>query len=104
MVVFDVGWDMQVLVVIFDCFCGFGIMIVNMGVVLVMFGMEDCVVFGGVEMMFYIVIFKGGMMDQGNMYLCDLYLQWYQGICVDVIVMFEGISCEDVDGFVYESQ
>ncbi len=106
MAVLDAGWSTKASAVTLDRFCGSGITSVNLAASMIMSGMEDCVVAGGVEMMSYTstVPTPGALMDVGNLHLRDQHPQWHQGICADVIATLEGISRENVDGLAHESQ
>ena len=106
MAVLDAGWSVEAPGVTLDQFCGSGITSVNLGASMVMCGMDDCVVSGGVEMMSYTatLTLPGGLMDTGNLHLRDLHPQWHQGICADVIATLEDISRENVDTLACESQ
>ena len=106
MAVLDAGWSTKASAVTLDRFCGSGITAVNLAASMIMSGMEDCVVAGGVEMMSYTstVPTPGALMDVGNLHLRDQHPQWHQGICADVIATLEGISRENVDGLAHESQ
>ena len=106
MAVLDAGWSIEAPGVTLDQFCGSGITSVNLGASMVMSGMDDCVVSGGVEMMSYTstLTLPGGLMDTGNLHLRDLHPQWHQGICADAIATLEGISRENVDALACESQ
>lgn len=61
-VVLVVDWDEQVVGVQINCFCVFGLEVVNLGVMKVCFGFEDLVLVGGVEFMLCVLMgFDGGV-------------------------------------------
>ena len=106
MATLDAGWPTSASGVSLDRFCGSGITSVNLGTAMVMSGMENLVVSGGVEMMSYTGSLESDSMvlDSGNLHLRDQFPQPHQGVCADMIATLEGFSREDVDKLAVESQ
>jgi acetyl-CoA C-acetyltransferase len=109
MAALDAGYDIKASGVTLDRFCGSGITSVNLAAAMVMSGMEDLVIGGGVEMMSYTASSadrSGGpmLMDSGNLRLRARHPQSHQGICADAIATLEGISRQAVDELALVSQ
>jgi acetyl-CoA C-acetyltransferase len=109
MAALDAGYDIKASGVTLDRFCGSGITSVNLAAAMVMSGMEDLVIGGGVEMMSYTASSadrSGGpmLMDSGNLRLRAKHPQSHQGICADAIATLEGISRQAVDELALVSQ
>ncbi len=100
----DAGWSTAASGVTLDRFCGSGITAVSLGSAMIMSGMENCVVAGGVEMMSFTSTLPPLMLDSGNMHLRDQHAQPHQGVCADVIATLEGIGRQQLDELALESQ
>ena len=106
MATLDAGWARTASGVSLDRFCGSGITSVNLGAAMIMSGMENLIVSGGVEMMSFTGSLESDSMvlDSGNMHLRNQYPQPHQGVSADMIATLEGFSRDDVDKLAVESQ
>ncbi|MEO7248218.1 MAG: acetyl-CoA C-acetyltransferase [Novosphingobium sp.] len=109
----DAGYDVKAGGVTMNRFCGSSITTTNFGAGMIMAGMHDLVVSGGMEMMSYVNMqgmkmreagLSGGGLGTGNPRLQAKHPQSNQGVCADAIAAMEGISREDLEAFGVESQ
>ena len=109
----DAGYDIKAGGVTLNRFCGSSITTTNFAAGMIMAGMHDLAVSGGMEMMSYVNMFgmkmreaglSGGGMGAGNPRLQAKHPQSNQGVCADAIAALEGISREDLEKLGVESQ
>ena len=109
----DAGYDVKAGGVTMNRFCGSSITTTNFGAAMIMSGMHDVVISGGMDMMSYVNWYgakmreagmAGGGMGSGNPRLQAKHPQSHQGICADAIAAMEGISREDLEKMGVESQ
>ncbi len=113
MAALDAGYDIKAGGVTLNRFCGSGLTATNFGAGMIMAGMHDLVVTGGMEMMSYAGYYGGKLreaglgsagMGAGNPRLQAKHPQSNQGVCADAIAAMEGISRADLEAFGVESQ
>ncbi|PLK27790.1 acetyl-CoA C-acetyltransferase [Novosphingobium sp. TH158] len=109
----DAGYDVKAGGVTLNRFCGSSLTATNFAAGMVMAGMHDLAVAGGMDMLSYVNMFgmkmreagvSGGGMGVGNPRLQAKHPQSNQGVCADAIAAMEGISREDLEKLGYESQ
>ena len=110
----DAGYDPKAGGVTLNRFCGSSITSTNFGAGMIMAGMHDLVISGGMEMMSYVNMYgmkmreaglgSGGGMGSGNPRLQAKHPQSNQGVCADAIAAMEGITREDLEALGVESQ
>ncbi len=109
----DAGYDIKAGGVTMNRFCGSSITTTNFAAAMIMSGMHDVAISGGMEMMSYVNFFgakmreaglSGGGMGAGNPRLQAKHPQSNQGICADAIAAIEGIAREDLEKLGVESQ
>jgi len=109
----DAGYDVRAGGVTLNRFCGSSITATNFGAGMIMAGMHDVVVAGGMDMMSYANFYgmkmreaglSGGGMGTGNPRLQAKHPQSNQGVCADAIAAMEGITRADLEAFGVESQ
>ena len=109
----DAGYDPKAGGVTLNRFCGSSITSTNFGAGMIMAGMHDLVITGGMEMMSYVSMYGakmreaglgGGGLGSGNPRLQARHPQSNQGVCADAIAAMEGISREDLEALGVESQ
>jgi acetyl-CoA C-acetyltransferase len=109
----DAGFDVKAGGVTLNRFCGSSITSTNFGAAMIMSGMHDLVITGGMEMMSYVNWYGqkqreaglgGGGMGTGNPRLHAKHPQSHQGVCADAIAAMEGITREELEAFGVESQ
>jgi acetyl-CoA C-acetyltransferase len=113
MAALDAGYDVRAGGVTLNRFCGSSITTTNFAAGMIMSGMHDLVVSGGMDMLSYANAYGMKMreagvgsagMGAGNPRLQAKHPQSNQGICADAIAAIEGISREELDAFGVESQ
>ncbi|MDE2596810.1 MAG: acetyl-CoA C-acetyltransferase [Sphingomonadales bacterium] len=109
----DAGYDVKAGGVTLNRFCGSSITATNFAAGMVMAGMHDLAISGGMEMMSYVNFYGmkmreaglgGGGMGTGNPRLQAKHPQSNQGVCADAIAAMEGITREDLEKMGVESQ
>lgn len=109
----DAGYDIKAGGVTMNRFCGSSITTANFAAAMVMSGMHDLVIAGGMDMLSYVNWYGmkmreaglgGGGMGTGNPRLQAKHPQSNQGVCADAIAAMEGISREELEKLGYESQ
>ncbi|MFM5931771.1 MAG: acetyl-CoA C-acetyltransferase [Novosphingobium sp.] len=109
----DAGYDVRAGGVTMNRFCGSSITATNFAAGMIMSGMHDVAIAGGMEMMSYVNYYGmkmreaglgGGGMGVGNPRLQAKHPQSNQGVCADAIAAMEGISREDLEKLGVESQ
>ncbi|MCB2072661.1 MAG: acetyl-CoA C-acetyltransferase [Novosphingobium sp.] len=109
----DAGYDIKAGGVTLNRFCGSSITATNFGAAMIMSGMHDLVIAGGMDMMSYVNYYGakmheaglgGGGMGAGNPRLQAKHPQSNQGVCADAIAAMEGITREDLEELGVESQ
>ena len=109
----DAGYDPKAGGVTLNRFCGSSITSTNFGAGMIMAGMHDLVITGGMEMMSYVSMYGakmreaglgGGGLGSGNPRLQARHPQSNQGVCADAIAAMEGISREALEALGVESQ
>ncbi|MFM5906361.1 MAG: acetyl-CoA C-acetyltransferase [Novosphingobium sp.] len=109
----DAGYDQKAGGVTLNRFCGSSITATNFAAGMIMAGMHDVAISGGMEMMSYVNYYgmkmreaglSGGGMGTGNPRLQAKHPQSNQGVCADAIAAIEGISREDLEKLGVESQ
>ncbi len=109
----DAGYDVKAGGVTLNRFCGSSITATNFGAGMIMAGMHDLVVSGGMDMMSYVTHYGakireaglgGGGMGAGNPRLQAKHPQSNQGVCADAIAAMEDISRADLEALGVESQ
>ena len=109
----DADYDVKAGGVTLNRFCGSSITATNFAAGMIMSGMHDLVISGGMDMMSY-VNYQGmkmheaglgsGGMGVGNPRLQAKRPQSNQGVCADAIAAMEGISREELEELGVESQ
>ncbi|MBU6206653.1 MAG: acetyl-CoA C-acetyltransferase [Alphaproteobacteria bacterium] len=109
----DAGYDMKAGGVTLNRFCGSSITSTNFAAGMIMAGMHDLVVSGGMDMLSYAAYYGGKLreaglgsagMGAGNPRLQARHPQSNQGVCADAIAAMEGITRADLETLGYESQ
>ncbi len=109
----DAGYDVKAGGVTMNRFCGSSITTTNFGAAMIMSGMHDLVVTGGMDMLSYVNDYgmkmraaglSGGGMGTGNPRLQAKHPQSNQGVCADAIAAQEGITREELEEWGLESQ
>jgi acetyl-CoA C-acetyltransferase len=109
----DAGYDPRAGGVTLNRFCGSSITATNFGAGMIMAGMHDLVVAGGMDMMSYVNWYGqkmreaglgGGGMGAGNPRLQAKHPQSHQGVCADAIAAIEGITRAELEELGVESQ
>ncbi len=109
----DAGYDIKAGGVTLNRFCGSSITATNFAAAMIMSGMHDLVVSGGMDMMSYVNWYGmkmheaglgGGGMGAGNPRLQAKHPQTNQGVCADAIAAMEGITREELEELGVESQ
>jgi acetyl-CoA C-acetyltransferase len=109
----DAGYDVKAGGVTLNRFCGSSITATNFGAGMIMAGMHDLVITGGMDMMSYVNWYGqkqreaglgGGGMGAGNPRLQAKHPQSNQGLCADAIAAIEGITREELEALGVESQ
>ncbi|MEZ5737252.1 MAG: acetyl-CoA C-acetyltransferase [Novosphingobium sp.] len=109
----DAGYDIRAGGVTLNRFCGSSITATNFAASMIMSGMHDLVIAGGMDMMSYVNYygakmheagFGGGGMGSGNPRLQAKHPQSNQGVCADAIAAMEGITREELEEMGVESQ
>jgi acetyl-CoA C-acetyltransferase len=109
----DAGYDVKAGGVTLNRFCGSSITATNFAASMVMSGMHDLVISGGMDMMSYVNYYGmkmheagmgGGGMGTNNPRLQEKHPQSNQGVCADAIAAMEGISREELEELGLESQ
>lgn len=109
----DAGYDVKAGGVTLNRFCGSGLTATNFGAGMIMAGMHDLVVAGGMEMLSYVTYYGQKMreagvgsagMGVGNPRLQAKHPQSNQGVCADAIAAMEGISRAELEAWGMESQ
>jgi len=109
----DAGYDVRAGGVTLNRFCGSSITATNFGAGMIMAGMHDLVVSGGMDMMSYANYYgmkmrdaglSGGGMGVGNPRLQAKHPQSNQGVCADAIAAMEGITRAELEAWGVESQ
>jgi acetyl-CoA C-acetyltransferase len=110
----DAGYDIRAGGVTMNRFCGSSITTTNFAAAMIMAGMHDLVIAGGMEMMSYVNWYGAkqreaglggaGGMGTGNPRLQAKHPQSNQGVCADAIAAMEGITREELEEFGVESQ
>lgn len=94
-------------------FCGSGITSTNFAASMIMSGMHDLAIAGGMDMLSYVNYYGmkvhkaglgGGGMGSGNPRLQAKHPQSNQGVCADAIAAIEGITREELEVMGVESQ
>jgi acetyl-CoA C-acetyltransferase len=102
----DAGYDVKAGGVTMNRFCGSSITTTNFGAAMIMSGMHDLVVTGGMDMLSYVNDYGmkmraaglgGGGMGTGNPRLQAKHPQSNQGVCADAIAAMEGITREELE-------
>jgi len=113
MAALDAGYDIRAGGVSLNRFCGSGLTATNFGAAMIMSGMHDLVVTGGMEMLSYVNWFgmkmheaglSSGGMGVGNPRLQAKHPQSNQGVCADAIAAMEGITRDVLEDWGVESQ
>jgi acetyl-CoA C-acetyltransferase len=109
----DAGYDIKAGGVTLNRFCGSSITATNFAASMIMSGMHDLVISGGMDMMSYVNYYGmkmheaglgGGGMGTNNPRLQEKHPQSNQGVCADAIAAIEGISREELEELGLESQ
>ena len=109
----DAGYDVRAGGVTLNRFCGSSITSTNFAASMIMSGMHDLVIAGGMDMMSYVNYYGtkmreaglgGGGMGAGNPRLQAKHPQSNQGVCADAIAAMEGITREELEEMGVESQ
>ena len=109
----DAGYDVKAGGVTLNRFCGSSITATNFGAGMIMAGMHDLVISGGMDMMSYVNYYGmkmreaglgGSGMGVGNPRLQARHPQSNQGVCADAIAALEGITREELEALGVESQ
>lgn len=113
MAALDAGYDVKAGGVTLNRFCGSSITCTNFAAGMIMSGMHDLVVAGGMEMLSYVNAYgmkmrEAGLgssgMGAGNPRLQAKHPQSNQGICADAIAAMEGITRAELEEMGVESQ
>ena len=110
----DAGYDIKAGGVTMNRFCGSSITTTNFAAAMIMSGMHDLVIAGGMDMMSYANWYGmkqreaglggSGGMGTGNPRLQAKHPQSNQGVCADAIAAMEGITRDELEDFGVESQ
>ncbi|MCW1402801.1 acetyl-CoA C-acetyltransferase [Novosphingobium sp. MW5] len=109
----DAGYDVKAGGVTLNRFCGSSLTATNFAAGMIMAGMHDLAISGGMDMLSYVNMYGmkmreaglgGGGMGAGNPRLRAKHPQSNQGVAADAIAAMEGISREDLEKLGYESQ
>ena len=109
----DAGYDIRAGGVTLNRFCGSSITATNFAAGMIMSGMHDLAISGGMDMMSYVSHYGmemhkaglgGGGMGTTNPRLQVKHPQSNQGVCADAIAAIEGITREELDAMGVESQ
>lgn len=109
----DAGYDVKAGGVTLNRFCGSSITATNFAAGMVMAGMHDLVVSGGMDMLSYVNYYGqkqreaglgSGGLGVGNPRLQAKHPQSNQGVCADAIAAMEGITRADLEVWGAESQ
>ena len=109
----DAGYDVRAGGVTLNRFCGSSITATNFAAGMIMSGMHDLAISGGMEMMSYVNYWGmkmreagvgGGGMGVGNPRLQAKHPQSNQGVCADAIAAMEGITRAELEELGLESQ
>ncbi|MDG2003696.1 MAG: acetyl-CoA C-acetyltransferase [Novosphingobium sp.] len=109
----DAGYDVRAGGVTLNRFCGSSITTTNFAAGMIMAGMHDLVISGGMDMMSYVNYYGrkmheaglgGGGMGTGNPRLQAVHPQSNQGVCADAIAAMEGITRSELEELGVESQ
>ena len=109
----DAGYDVRAGGVTLNRFCGSGITATNFAAGMIMSGMHDLAISGGMEMMSYVSHYGmemhkaglgGGGLGTNNPRLQARRPQSNQGVCADAIAAMEGITREELEAMGVESQ
>lgn len=113
MAALDAGYDVKAGGVTLNRFCGSSITATNLAAAMIMSGMSDLMVAGGMDMLSYanahgMKMREAGVgsagMGAGNPRLQAKHPQTNQGIAADAIAAMEGITREELEAFGVESQ
>lgn len=113
MAALDAGYDVKAGGVTLNRFCGSSITTTNFAAGMIMAGMHDLVVAGGMDMLSYANMFGAKLreagvgsagMGAGNPRLQAKHPQSNQGVCADAIAAMEGITREELEAWGVESQ
>jgi acetyl-CoA C-acetyltransferase len=109
----DAGYDVKAGGVTLNRFCGSSITATNFAAGMIMSGMHDLSISGGMDMMSYVNWYGmemhkaglgGGGMGTKNPRLQAKHPQSNQGVCADAIAAMEGITRAELEEFGVESQ
>ena len=109
----DAGYDIRAGGVTLNRFCGSSITATNFAAGMIMAGMHDLVISGGMDMMSYVnwygmemhkAGFGGGGMGTKNPRLQARHPQSNQGVCADAVAAMEGITRAELEEMGVESQ
>ncbi|MBV1686868.1 acetyl-CoA C-acetyltransferase [Novosphingobium sp. G106] len=110
----DAGYDVKAGGVTMNRFCGSSITTTNFAAAMIMSGMHDLVIAGGMDMLSYVNWYGmkqreaglggSGGMGTGNPRLQAKHPQSNQGVCADAIAAMEGITREELEDMGVESQ
>lgn len=109
----DAGYDVKAGGVTLNRFCGSSITATNFAAGMIMSGMHDLAISGGMDMMSYVNYYGmemhkaglgGGGMGTKNPRLQAKHPQSNQGVCADAIAAMEGITRAELEQMGYESQ
>lgn len=109
----DAGYDVKAAGVTMNRFCGSSVTTTNFAAAMIMSGMHDLAIAGGMEMMSYLnsygakmhaAGFGGGGMGTGNPRLQAKHPQSNQGVCADAVAAIEGITRAELEEMGVESQ
>jgi len=109
----DAGYDIKAGGVTLNRFCGSSITSTNFAAGMIMSGMHDLVIAGGMDMLSYVNWYGmemhkaglgGGGMGTKNPRLQAKHPQSNQGVCADAIAAMEGITREELEAMGVESQ
>ncbi len=110
----DAGYDPKAGGVTLNRFCGSSVTATNFAAGMIMAGMHDLVISGGMDMMSYVGYYggemykaglsKGNGMGTGNPRLQAKHPQSNQGVCADAIAAMEGITRAELEQMGVESQ
>lgn len=113
MAALDAGYDIRAGGVTLNRYCGSSITATSFAAGMIMSGMHDLVIAGGMEMMSYVMDYGmkmyqaglgGGGLGVGNPRLQAKHPQTNQGVCADAVAAKEGITREELERFGVESQ
>ncbi|HEX8055548.1 MAG TPA: acetyl-CoA C-acetyltransferase [Novosphingobium sp.] len=110
----DAGYDVKAGGVTMNRFCGSSITTTNFAAAMIMSGMHDLVIAGGMDMLSYVNWYGmkqreaglggSGGMGTSNPRLQAKHPQSNQGVCADAIAAMEGITREELEDMGVESQ